>query len=445
MTARSTPSKKSGATTATASPSGSPRSTGARLSVEVAGLTYALDRSSPTARRSIVTVRATGSSGPAIVTDRVDLWSRRVQLSFARAVAEATGRDAGEITGAIALLLDTADRAAAEEERAPAPLGVTGRRRARAEKLLRAKDLLDRAALALEGVGYVGEERAKKIAFLVSVSRLLEKPLSLLLLAPSASGKSALQDAVSALLPSEAVVPVARLTAQSLYYMGEDALRHRVVLVDEYEGAGEAEHPLRVLQSKGELRQTLTVNGRAASVVARGPVAVMTGTTLTTIDLQNTSRCITLSLDDGPEQTRRVQAAQAAAWAGERAGRRVDVLLWQDAQRLLDPLEVVIPFATRLRFPARTATDRRLSAQVLGLVAALALLRQRQRGRDRKGRVVATADDYKVVFDLLKPVFQDSVDGLSPRAARAYRVLTGAAPARRSRAGSAAARSGGTT
>jgi len=97
------------------------------------------------------------------------------------------------------------------------------------------------------------------------------------------------------------------------------------------------------------------------------------------LHVQTCTDCHGETLDGGSAQTARVQAAQRAAWAGQ-ARAEVDLERWQDAQRLLEPLKVVIPFAPLLRFPARTSQDRRGNNKLLGLVAAHALLHQRQRG-----------------------------------------------------------------
>lgn len=407
---------------------------------EIEGLRYAVDALPRRhGRKSVLTVRLVGEDpGPALV-DRCDLFAFRSRRAFAQLVADHFGRDTGQVQGHLALVLDAAERATAAEPKAVVE-ALTPERRQAAEKLLASPDLLDRVVLAMEGLGHVGEEHVKKICYLIATSRLLVRPLNALLLAPPGTGKSAVLEAVAALLPPEHVVSVVRLTAQSLFYAGPDALRHRVVIVDEYEGQAEADHAVRVLQSRGELSLTTTVKGKAESMTVRGPVAVLSGTTSTSIDPQNASRCVELSLDDSPEQTRRVQEAQARSWAGGR-GPRLDLRLWQDAQRLLGeelPAQVVIPFAPKLSFPARTTTDRRNSAKLLGLVAAHALVHARQRSRDREGRVHAVAGDYAAVHALLRPTVEVALDGLSPRAARLYRWLVDQGAARPTRRDAAA-------
>jgi DNA primase len=390
------------------------------LKLEQDGLTYALDRAPAGAKRSVVTVRVAGSDAPPF-TDTAALLAFKGREALATTIAERFGREPGQVMGHLALLLDQVERAQALVDR-PAVVVLTPERRAAAEALLSAPDLLDRAAAALDALGYVGEDATKRLAYLVATSRLLTKPLSAILMAPSGAGKSDLLDKLTLLLPAEAVEFLSRVTPSALYYAGPEALRHKVVVVDEQAGASDADYAIRTLQTKGLLRLALTVAGRTERFEAHGPIALLSGTTRSDLDPENLSRCLELPLDDSPEQTRRIQAAQRHAWAGH-AREVVDTQLWQDAQRALEPLAVVIPFAERLDYPARTTKDRRDQQKLLALVAAHALLHQRQRERDEHGRVVASVGDYEAIHRLLIAVLQQTHDGLSPRAARVYRLL----------------------
>lgn len=413
-------------------PSTTPRSESPPLVHELEGLVYELDaRPRRQGRKSVLSVRLAGAgseAGPPLV-DRCDLYAFRSRRPFAQLVADCFGREVGQVLGHLALILDAVERAhaAAESDDQALAVRLTPERRAEAEALLAADDLLERAAAAMTALGHVGEEEVKRLCFLVALSRLLERPLSALLLAPSGTGKSAVLEAVAALVPPEQQVALVRLTAQSLFYAGPEALRHKLVLVDEYEGQEEADHAVRVLQSRGELTQTATVKGKAERFTVKGPVAVMSGTTSAAIDPQNASRALLLGLDDSPAQTRRIQEAQARAWAGSTRGRAPALRVWHDAQRLLGeepPARVAIPFAARLALPARTSADRRLGPQLFGLVATHALLQSRRRARDRQGRIVATDADYAAVHALLQPVAHaPGHEDLSPRAARAHAWL----------------------
>lgn len=389
---------------------------------EVEGLVYRLDAPPRRhGRKSVVTVRLSGAdAGPPLV-DRADLFSFRSRRAFAQLVADVFGRDVGAVLGHLAVVLDSCERAQAAEPRSTVERLTPERRRA-AEALLAHVDLLDRAAIVTEQLGYVGEEAPKRLAFLVAVSRLLAKPLSAIVFAPSGSGKSELLEAVAKLTPEESVEFLSRLTPQALFYAGAEGLRHKLVLVDEQVGATEADHSIRTLQSRGVLRLAIPIKGKTESFEAKGPIALMSGTTSESLNPENLSRCIELVLDDSPAQTERVQAAQRRAAAGK-TPTAPDTQVWRDAQRLLEPCEVVIPFAERLTYAARTTADRRGNAKLLGLIMAHALLCQRQRERDPRGQVVATVADYQVIYALLQPAVSREVDGLSPRAARLFKLV----------------------
>ncbi len=385
------------------------------LSLLIDGLRYTLDHA-PEEGVGRVVVRVELEDGEDVpFRDRCDLVAFKARRTLAKLIADAFGREVRETLGHLTVLLDQVERARAAETTKATEL--TAERRASALELLKASDLLDKAAAALEAVGYVGEDRAKRLAFLVATSRLLTKPMSAIVLAPSGSGKSELLDAVAKLMPPEAVEFLSRITPAALFYAGPDHLRHKLVVVDEQAGSAEADYAIRTLQSKGLLRLAIPMKGKTESFEARGPIALMSGTTSSTINPENLSRCLQLALDDSPEQTRRIQQAQRQAWAGKARAKTLDVQLWQDAQRVLEPLDVLIPFAERLTFPARTTHDRRGNQKLLGLVAAHALLCQHQR-EHRHSKIVATPEDYRVVHGLLARVVDQERDGLSPRAAR---------------------------
>lgn len=398
------------------------------LTLVVDGLRYVLDREpTKSGKKVVVSVGLADGGDGAPFTDMANLYAHRSRVEVATRVADAFGRRTGDIMGHLAVLLDQVERARETKDR-PRTVALTAARREAALKLLDAPKLLDRAAAALDALGYVGEEENKRLVYLVATSRLLDKPLSAILMAPLASGKSDLLDKLTLLLPPEAVEFLSRISQQALYYAGPDHLRHKLVVVDEQAGAAESDYAIRTLQTKGLLRVAVPIKGKTESFEARGPIALLSGTTRTDLNPENLSRCLELTLDDSPEQTARILDAQRQAWAGKQMAKPVRVELWQDAQRLLEPFEVVVPFATRLTFPARTTKDRRDHPKLLTLVAAHALLHQRQRERDGEGRLLATVADYAAVHGLIQRLVAGHLDGLSPRAARLYRRLAAGEP-----------------
>ncbi len=83
----------------------------------------------------------------------------------------------------------------------------------------------------------MGEETNKLVSYLGVVSRHLSKPLAVMVQSSSAAGKSSLMDAVLAFVPEEQRVQYSAMTGQSLFYMGENDLQHKVLAIVEEEGA----------------------------------------------------------------------------------------------------------------------------------------------------------------------------------------------------------------
>src|SRR5690606_39594467 len=90
---------------------------------------------------------------------------------------------------------------------------------------------------------------------LAMVSRLLDRPLAVLIQSTSAAGKSTLMDALLSLLPDGQRVHYSAMTGQSLFYLGEKDLKHKVLAIAEEEGVRQAAYALKLLQSQVELTQ----------------------------------------------------------------------------------------------------------------------------------------------------------------------------------------------
>jgi hypothetical protein len=78
-------------------------------------------------------------------------------------------------------------------------------------------------------------------------------PLAIVVQSSSAAGKSSLMDAVLAFMPEEERIKYSAMTGQSLFYMGETNLKHKILAIAEEEGASRASYALKLLQSEGEL------------------------------------------------------------------------------------------------------------------------------------------------------------------------------------------------
>jgi hypothetical protein len=95
--------------------------------------------------------------------------------------------------------------------------------------------ILDRFTEEVRAAGLVGEARAAKLVYLVLVSRFLPRPVSAVVKAPSAAGKSYLVETVLRFFPPDAFYTVTGMSERALVY-SEEPLAHRIIVI--YEAAG---------------------------------------------------------------------------------------------------------------------------------------------------------------------------------------------------------------
>jgi hypothetical protein len=272
-----------------------------------------------------------------------------------------------------------------------------------------------------------------QVCYLCGLSRKLDQPLAVLTMAPSAAGKSSLQDATLSFIPPEDVIAVSAMTGQALHYL-EENLSHKVLAIAEEEGASRATYPLKLLQSEGKLSLMVPIkdaeSGQIATTIktVQGPVALFLTTTAAELDEELGNRCIVLTVDDSAEQTARVHAAQREreTLEGLLARQQAAAIrqLHQDAQRLLEPVAVVNPYARFLSFRADRPRTRRDHLKYLALIRTVAFLHQHQRPRHEAippggGPAVvyieATLDDIEAANGLAGVVLGRSLDELAPQ------------------------------
>ncbi|PZO47649.1 MAG: DNA primase [Alphaproteobacteria bacterium] len=378
--------------------------------------------------------------GEAYHIDGLDLLNAKSRTGFAAQAAAELGasldaikRDLGQVLFALEGLRDEALKAA-EEERNQRP-AMTPAEEADALELLSAPDLMDRIAADVEAIGIVGEAANAQAAYLAALSRKLDRPLALLIQSTSAAGKSALMDAVLDLVPEEERVAYSAMTGQSLFYLGETDLKHKVLAIAEEEGARHAAYALKLLQSQG----TLTIASAGKDPVTgklvtqeyhvEGPVALMLTTTAIDLDEELKNRCLVLTIDESREQTRAIQARQRfdetlPGLAAKEARGKI-IARHQNAQRLLKPLRVVNPYAERLTFLDDKTRTRRDHRKYLTLIRVIALLHQHQRPvrtLERAGGVIdyieATPADIAAANALAHAIMGATLDELPPQTRR---------------------------
>jgi DNA primase len=298
--------------------------------------------------------------------------------------------------------------------------------------LLKDPDLLQRILFDFKRCGVVGEETNKLVGYLGAVSRKLDSPLAIIIQSSSAAGKSSLMDAVLALVPEEDKVQYSAMTGQSLFYMGETDLQHKILALAEEEGASQAAYALKLLQSEGELTIASTGkdpdSGRHVTheYKVQGPVMLFSTTTAIDIDEELMNRCIVLSVDENREQTRAIHHIQRQrrtlnGLLAKKEKERI-LTLHRNAQRLLKPLHIINPYAEALTFLDDKTRTRRDHDKYLTLIDSIALLHQCQRtiksmahGDDVLQYVEVTLGDIETANQLAHEVLGRSLDELPPQ------------------------------
>jgi len=321
---------------------------------------------------------------------------------------------------------------------------LTVEERTEALAFLQAPDLLKRIGTAYDSAGLVGESTNKLVAYLACVSRKLTRPLAIIIQSTSAAGKSTLMEAVLSFFPAEEQVKYSAMTGQSLYYMGESNIKHKILAIVEEEGAEKASYALKLLQSEGELTIASTgkdpQSGRMETQEyhVEGPVTLVFTTTSIDIDEELLNRCLVLTVDESKQQTERIHKLQREARTVEgiiaAEQRKETKQLMQNVQRLIQPMRISNPYARHLTFTSGSTRTRRDHEKYLTLIDSIALLHQHQRepieqtiGIGTKQRKISmlpvSLEDIELANQLAPVVLGRSLDELPPQTRRLFSCI----------------------
>jgi len=388
----------------------------------------------------VLKVNVMVSSGEAFHVDTLDLYNARARGLFTQAAAMELREPEDPLKGELGRVLlkleqvqdETIQKTLLPEE--PAQYDMTEEEKTAALDLLRDPCLLDRVIADFARCGLSGEETNVLTAYLAATSRKLQSPLGIVVQSSSAAGKTSLMDAVLAFIPAEDKVKYSAMTGQSLYYLGKTSLKHKVLALAEEEGAHRASYALKLLQSEGELTIASTGADANGNLITQeyhveGPTALITTTTAINVDEELMNRCLVLAVDEGREQTKAIHARQRAKRTIEglraKQGKETLLTLHRNAQRLLQPLAVVNPYADRLTFLDDRTRTRRDHEKYLTLIDVITLLHQHQRpiktlvqGEKTIAYIEATASDIEHATKLAHEVLGRSLDELPPQTRR---------------------------
>ena len=372
--------------------------------------------------------------------DTFDLYASRARGAFIKEAStelhfdeQVIKRDLGKILLKLEQLQDK--QLASMEEAKSKTIELSEEDQQAALELLKSPNLIERILGDFAACGVVGEETNKLVGYLAVTSRKLDRPLAVIIQSSSAAGKSSLMDAVLRFMPLEEQVNYSAMTGQSLFYMGGMDLQHKILSIAEEEGVAQASYALKLLQSEGQL--TIASTGKdpgtgrmeTQEYHVEGPVMIFLTTTAIDIDEELLNRCLVLTVDENREQTRAIhdqqrhnETLEGLLSSQDSASIRT---LHQNAQRLIRPLAVVNPFATKLEFIDDCARRRRDHMKYLALIRSIALLHQYQREVQTQSRgeqsvqyIEATVQDIALANRLADQVLGKSIDELPPQTRR---------------------------
>lgn len=369
--------------------------------------------------------------------DTLDLYQSRARQNFAQTAAKTCRASEAVINADLLSLIEMLEaerllmrKTSNSEVETAAPMSDAEKQSAMA--FLTDKNLCERIVEDFRRCGLVGERSTVLTSYLGAVSRKLNEPLALLIVARSGAGKSALQDALCAFVSPEELVRVTRLTGQALFYKDPYSLQRKMLVIAEDEGAQAAVYSLRTLASDQRLSIAATRTDPATGKLSTehyevfGPVViVITTTSAEAFDEETRSRFVQLSMNESIEQTRAILERQRHQYSLsgvlEKAESEEIKRLHHHAQRLIRPLAVVNPYVEYLTYPSEKIIHRREQRKYLSLINSVALLHQYQREikTARRGEieieyVEVELSDIALANELAEEILGQAMDELAP-------------------------------
>ena len=302
---------------------------------------------------------------------------------------------------------------------------LTEKERSESLDFLKSKNLLSETNRMIGRSGIIGENDNRLLMYLVFTSRKMNRPLHIVSFGSSGVGKSHLQEKVGELIPQEDKIEMTSLTSNAFYYFDKDELGHKLILIEDLDGALSALYPIRELQSKQKISKTVTIkdkkgNAKTIHLVVYGPVSIAGCTTQERIYEDNANRSFLIYLDESEAQDEKIMHYQRLLSAGQIKEQEESEAanLLQNCQRLLEPIKVVNPYAPSLKIPKEVFKPRRSNAHYIAFIEAITFYHQYQRDQKidpQTGEIYieTTLEDIAQANQLMKHVLLRKSDELS--------------------------------
>jgi len=364
------------------------------------------------------------------IRHNLDLYNDTQLLKFTRKVAERLEIGTsiiGEVLNELTTELENyrLEQLDLKKAEAPTKKALTETEVRAAQAFLESKNLLQVTNEQIGKSGMIGEENNRLLMYLIFTSRKREQPLHIVSLGASGMGKTHLQEKVGELIPEEDKIEITTLSENAFYYFGQRELQHKLILIEDLDGAEGALYPLREIQSKKRISKTIAKKNaqgetRTINLTVEGPVSVAGCTTKESIYEDNANRSFLIYLDETEEQDERIMNYQRRVSSGkinqEEEQKAAELL--RNTQRILEPVKVINLFAEQLKIPKEVFKARRSNAHYLQFIEAITFYHQYQREQkinEKTGEIFieTTLEDIEAANQLLKPILLRKSDNLT--------------------------------
>ena len=250
----------------------------------------------------------------------LDLYNDAFVEKFGRTAAEKLEVGTTEIRLIIAELIEELEKyrlsqLESKRELKPKFRILNKQQKETALNYLKAPKLLKRTNADIGKSGMIGEEVNRLLMYLVFTSRLRENPLNIICLGASGTGKTHLQEKVVELIPEEDVIDATALSDNALYYFERTALKQKLIVIEDMDGAENVLYQLRELMSKKKLSKQVVIkdskgNMRTIQTQTEGPICVTGTTTQERIYEDNANRSLLLYLDGSKKHQEKIMDYQ---------------------------------------------------------------------------------------------------------------------------------------
>ena len=321
----------------------------------------------------------------------IDLYNDDQTEKYIRKASERLNVSSSQLSKVMAGLIHELERhrwhqAKQQEVHKPGKRKLTEECAGKAIAYLKASELMQRTGNDIGKSGVTGEELNRLLMYIIFTSRLLERPLHVISLGNSGTGKTYLQEKIAELFPKHEKVELTSSTDNAFYYFDKQELVHKIVIVEDMDGVGHILYTLRELQSKKKISRTVPLkdskgNLKTIRIEVEGPICLAGTTTQERLYEDNADRCLLIYLDNSATQQARIMEYQRKFSAGKINLQQEEELKesFRDIQTVLKRIRVRNPYAEFLKIPEEVLKPLRTNMHYLGFIEAITLYHQYQR------------------------------------------------------------------